>query len=97
MHYKDGTPATLGDIVQHDNGSVGILLGGTVGQDFCSSHVVFFKNAKQSGVNPGAGYVGLLRDDKGVLQQVGSVLVQMESYAQTRELVKIGHVDIGNG
>jgi hypothetical protein len=98
MHYKDGTEAKLGDIIKHDNGSVGILIGGTVGSDYCSSQVVRFESGGTVYGEPtGPGYIGVLRDDKGKVLARTGVVVSFNSIAQTREHVKIGHVDIGHG
>lgn len=97
MHYKDGTPAILGDIIQHDDGHVGIVIGGTEGSDFYSTNVVKFQAPKAKWVQPGVGYVGFLRDSAGAVKAVGSVAVSLDSAMQTREMVKIGHIDIGHG
>jgi hypothetical protein len=95
MHYKDGTPVQLGDIAQHDNGSVGIIIGGTVGSDYCSTHFVAFKKHPDYGT--AAGYVGTLRGADGKVSTHASVAVLIDAGAQTREMVRIGHVDIGHG
>jgi hypothetical protein len=95
MHYKDGTPVTLGDIAQHDNGSVGIVIGGQIGSDHCSTHFVSFHKHAQQGA--AAGYVGALRDGTGKVVTHAAVAVVADGYAQTREMVKLGHVDIGHG
>ena len=72
MHYKDSTPAALGDIIQHDSGIVGILIGGTLGNDYCSSHAVWFKPPGHPHYpSSGAGFVGALKDDKGALLKTG--------------------------
>ncbi len=95
MHYKDGTPAKLGDIIQHDSGSVGIVIGGQIGNDTCATQVVTFTSAAtQSGCS---AFVGNLRDAEGGLVAQASVRVSLEPYMQTRECLKIGHVDIGHG
>ena len=95
MHYKDGTPAVLGDIVQRDDGSVGILIGGQLGQDYCSSTVVSFKSGKSAyGFSTGQGYTGVLIDENGGLIQRATVVLEHSSCTPTRECVKIGHVDI---
>ena len=95
MHYKDGTPATIGDIVQRDDGAVGILIGGQIGQDYCSSSIVAFKPAKSTyGFATGQGYTGVLLDEKGALLQRASVVLEHSTCTQTRECIKIGHVDI---
>ncbi len=95
MHYKDGTPATLGDIIQHDSGSVGIVIGGQIGNDYCSTQVVTFTPAlNQQGCS---AFVGALRDVDNKHVATGAVRVSLEPYMQTRECVKIGHVDIGHG
>ena len=96
MHYKDGTPAKLGDIVQHDSGTVGIVIGGQIGNDYCSTQVVTFKPTltERGGCS---AFVGNLRDTDGKPIAQGSVRVALDSYMQTREMVKIGHVDIGHG
>jgi hypothetical protein len=95
MHYKDGTPVQLGDIAQHDNGSVGIVIGGQVGVDTCATQFVAFRKHLDSGA--AAGYVGALRGTEGKVISHASVAVEVNGYAQTREMVKIGHVDIGHG
>lgn len=104
MHYKDGTPATLGDIIQHDSGFVGVVIGGTIGSDFCSTHVVKLspvRNAadpKQTwGMAGGPGFVGTLRENTGELKAVAAVAVSLDQSVQTRECLKIGHIDIGHG
>ncbi len=95
MHYKDGTPAKLGDIVQHDTGAVGIVIGGTIGSDYCSTQVVMFRGKKQLGHwGGGPGFVGLLRDEKQAPVGGASVVAQLEPAVQTRECLKIGHVDL---
>jgi hypothetical protein len=95
MHYKDGTPAILGDIVQSDAGLVGIVIGGTIGSDFCSTQIVAFESAeKQYGCS---AFVGVLRKEGGKPVATGSVKVALHNSVQTRECVKIGHVDIGHG
>ena len=97
MHYKDGTPAKLGDIVQHDSGHVGIVIGGTIGSDYCSTHVVRFQSIAAKYPSGGAGFVGTLRESDGKLVAVAGVAVTLDQSTQTRECVKIGHVDIGHG
>ena len=100
MHYKDGTPATLGDIVQHDSGSVGIVIGGIIGNDYCSTSVVAFKPARTPDNHfsePYSGFVGELRDEKGVTVSTAGVRVKRESSLCTKDCIKIGHVDIGHG
>ena len=98
MHYKDGTEAKLGDIIQHDNGSIGILIGGVIGNDYCSSHVVSFQPVKGPyGPAIGQGYIGQLCNEKYEVLKTGAVVVKLETAAQTREHIKIGHVDIGHG
>lgn len=101
MHYKDGTPAKLGDIIQRDDGAVGIIIGGKIGDDYCSTSAVVFKPAKAAGTYPmyatGAGYLGVLLDEKGQLVAHAAVAVELAPGIQTRECLKIGHVDIGNG
>lgn len=97
MHYKDGTPATLGDIVQHDSGAVGIVIGGTIGSDYCSTQVVKFSPAKDPQAAGRPGFVGTLKDAEGKFVSVAGVGVTLDSYVQTRECLKIGHVDIGHG
>lgn len=97
MHYKDGTPAMLGDIVQTDAGHVGILIGGQLQNDYCSSQVVLFKSTGCQFTQPSAGYIGYLRDEKLQLVKVSGVAVEFQTAVQTRECVKIGHVDIGHG
>lgn len=92
MHYKDGTPAELGDIVQHDSGAVGIVIGGTIGSDYCSTQVVKFEPAvKQFGCS---AYVGTLRDTDGKIVGNASVRTSLDPHMQTRECLKIGHVDL---
>jgi hypothetical protein len=95
MHYKDGTPVLLGDIAQHDNGSAGIIIGGTIGSDYCTTHFVAFRKHAEYGALP--GYVGSLRGSDGKVISHASVAVALDGSAQTREMVKIGHVDIGHG
>lgn len=97
MHYKDGTPANLGDVVQNDNGAIGIVIGGTIGSDYCSTQVVKFEpsNTAYGGIGP--GFIGVLRDEKGVVQARAAVAVSLDAATQTRECLKIGHVDIGHG
>lgn len=92
MHYKDGTPAILGDIIQHDSGKVGILIGGQIGNDYCSSTAVWFN--KVTSQNQGLSYIGFLRDTAG--KEIGSAMasVSFDTYTQTRECVKIGHIDL---
>lgn len=100
MHYKDGTPATLGDIVKHDSGDVGIVIGGQIGNDYCSTQVVKFVGVKPAGGYPqpqGAGFIGQLRDENQQFVATASVVVQHDLCVQTRECLKIGHVDIGHG
>ncbi len=98
MHYKDGTPATLGDIVQIDDGSTGIIIGGQIGNDYCSTQVVRFRPAKNAyGHAIGAGFIGVLTDQEHKEVARASVVVEHSSCVQTREMVKIGHVDIGHG
>jgi hypothetical protein len=95
MHYKDGTPAKLGDIIQHDTGKVGVLIGGQVGNDFCATSALWFNSP--SGALQGAAFVGVLRNEQGVSIASASVVTTFDTYTQTRECVKIGHVDIGHG
>jgi len=95
MHYKDGTPATLGDIVQHDSGAVGIVIGGQIGNDFCSTQVVKFESTTH--LKGCSAFVGSLSDTDGKVVKTAAVRVSLESYMQTRECLKIGHVDIGHG
>jgi hypothetical protein len=95
MHYKDGTPVNLGDIAQHDNGSVGIVIGGQVGSDYCTTHFVAFKRAADYGIS--FGHAGALRGTDGKVIATAHVAVVADGSAQTREMVKIGHVDIGHG
>lgn len=99
MHYKDGTPATLGDIIQHDSGAVGIVIGGQIGNDFCSTQVVKFEPAAAGWGGIGAGFVGKLRDQTDANKVIAraAVAVTFDSAVQTRECLKIGHVDIGHG
>lgn len=97
MHYKDGTPAKLGDIVKHDSGAVGIVIGGTIGSDYCSTSVVKFSPVGGQYPQPGPGFVGYLRDAMGKVEAVGAVAVALDSCMQTRECLKIDHVDIGHG
>ena len=98
MHYKDGTPAKLGDIVQHDSGHVGIVIGGTIGSDFCTTHVVKFQTvAKGAWPSGGPGFIGTLRQQDGTVEAVAGVAVQLDQSMQTRECLKIAHVDIGHG
>lgn len=97
MHYKDGTPAKLGDIVQHDSGSVGIVIGGTIGSDYCSTNVVKFQPSTTPYTPAGPGFVGLLREQDGKLVAVSGVVVALDPCMQTRECLKIAHVDIGHG
>jgi len=98
MHYKDGTPAKLGDIFKHDTGHVGIIIGGQIGSDYCSTHAVTFRDVNAPDWSgPGAGYLGTLRDDAQNVVAHGAVKVVVEQAMQTREMVKIGHVDIGHG
>ena len=101
MHYKDGTPAKLGDIIQRDDGAVGIIIGGQIGNDYCSTQSVVFKPAKTNGqytgYATGPGYIGALVDEKGALVERAAVAVELAPCTQTRECLKIGHVDIGNG
>lgn len=99
MHYKDGTPATLGDIIQHDSGAVGIVIGGQIGNDYCSTSVVIFRPARTPDghyAQPGAGYVGELRTQEGKTVATAAVRVTLNEGMQTREMVKIGHVDLGH-
>ncbi len=62
---------------------------------------VVFKPAKAAGTYPmyatGAGYLGVLLDEKGQLVAHAAVAVELAPGIQTRECLKIGHVDIGNG
>lgn len=95
MHYKNGEEVKLGDIAQHDSGSVGIVIGGTIGSDYCSTHVVKFDSA--IGGYCGSAYVGTLHDAAGKVLSTASVRVSADSHMQTREMIKIGHVDIGHG
>jgi hypothetical protein len=98
MHYKDGTPAKLGDIVQRDDGAVGILIGGQIGQEYCSSSIIAFKPAKSAfGFATGPGYLGVLLDERGAVLERSGVVVEHSTCTQTRECLKIGHVDIGHG
>lgn len=97
MHYKDGTPAKLGDIVKHDSGAVGIVIGGTIGSDYCSTQVVKFTPANLPCNNGAPGFVGALKDSTGKVEAVAGVAVTLDSCMQTRECVKIAHVDIGHG
>lgn len=95
MHYKDGTPAKLGDIVKHDSGNVGIVIGGQIGNDYCSTQVVTVSSVMGQ---PGcSAFVGNLKDAAGQVVAQAAVRVALEPYMQTRECVKIGHVDIGHG
>lgn len=94
MHYKDGTPVKLGDIAKHDNGSTGIIIGGQIGNDTCATQFVAFRKHADSGA--AAGYVGALRSIDGKVIAHASVAVEVNGYAQTREMIKIGHVDIGH-
>lgn len=98
MHFKDGTPAKLGDVFVHDNGSVGIIIGGQIGSDYCSTQCVVFQRDGQWS-NPVPAYVGVLRDG-GTENKVvahAAVAVVSQQALQTREMLKIGHVDIGHG
>lgn len=100
MHYKDGTPAKLGDIVKHDSGAVGIVIGGTIGSDYCTTSIVVFKPARTPAgqyCEPFAGFIGELRDEKGATVATAGVRVKLEPCMQTRECVRIDHVDIGHG
>lgn len=102
MHYKDGTEAKLGDIVQHDSGAVGIIIGGTIGSDYCTTQAVMFHPEKDSrganyGYRYGAGYTGRLDDGAGNTVARSAVHVAHDQSMQTRECLKIGHVDIGHG
>jgi len=97
MHYKDGTPAIIGDIVKHDNGNIGILIGGQFKNDYCSSQVVFFK---KHGDYAGAvaGFVGTLRnssEEGAKIISTHAVAVTCDSGVQTCEMIKIDHIDIG--
>ena len=94
MHYKDGTSVKLGDIAKHDNGSVGIIIGGQIGSDYCTTHFVAFKQAPDWGV--GQGYIGALRNTEGKIIDRAAVAVVADGGAQTREMVKIGHVALGD-
>jgi hypothetical protein len=98
MHYKDGTPATLGDIIQHQvSGDVGILIGGQIGNDYCSSHAVMFKvPGLEYNHRGGLGYIGTLVDEKGKLLKQAAVLVAFDQASQTREFLKIGNISLGN-
>lgn len=100
MHYKDGTPAKLGDIIKHDSGAVGIVIGGMIGNDFCSTAVVAFKPAATPTGHysqPAAGFIAELKNEAGESIATGAVRTVLEPAWQTREMVKIGHVDIGHG
>lgn len=98
MHYKDGTEVKLGDIIQHDAGHVGIVIGGQIGNDYCSTQVVVFKSVTPVfNAAGGPGYIGVLRDKDQKLQAIAGVTVVLEYAMQTREMMKIGHVDIGHG
>lgn len=99
MHYKDGTPALLGDIVKHDSGSVGIVIGGLIGSDSCSTQVVMFKSPANSNAwdSAGAGFVGALKEINNVVKSLGAVRVSFDSSVQTSACLKIGHMDIGHG
>lgn len=100
MHYKDGTPAVLGDIVLVDDGTIGMVLGGTLKSDYCSTDLVVFE--KPSGLAPLAGtavFKGKLIDPDAnyTVRSEAQVEVRVKNHVQTRECVKIGHVDIGHG
>lgn len=100
MHYKDGTPATLGDIVQHDSGAVGIVIGGQIGNDYCSTSIVAFKPARTPPghyCEPAQGYVGELRNEKNETVATAAVRVKLEPSWCTKDCIKIGHVDLGHG
>lgn len=97
MHYKDGTPAKLGDIVLNDSGDVGCVIGGTIGSDTCSTQVVKFESAVKRWGGAGPGFAGVLRNQDGTVAARASVAVTFDSAMQTRECLKIGHVDIGHG
>ncbi len=100
MHYKDGTEAKLGDIIQHDDGDIGIVIGGTIGSDYCSTQVVKFTGKKRDGHfdQPGGpGFIGHLKDADGKVVSTAGVHVALHNAMQTREMVKIGHMDIGHG
>ena len=96
MHYKDGTPVTLGDIIKSPSGLVGMVIGGTVGSTACNLNAVVFKDIG-SLYSSGNGFIAKLVDDKNKLIAVGAVAVEMQSCLTASECEKLGHVDIGHG
>lgn len=96
MHYRNGEPARIGDVIVRDEASDGpvihgIVIGGYADSDACNLTVISFVPGMS--LYGGQSYAGRVTDKTGRTLSTGSVGVSFNSAVQSAHCTKLGRVD----